>query len=266
MGAHRCVELMPAGLADLTPQTRRIDETPSLTAQFDHRVHRVDGGACHVVHHCPLVAGKLVQQGTLTDVRLAYQCHPPWPAPASAGLGYRGQGLDDLIEQVGHSPTVHRTDRVRLPQSQRPQRRGVGLAALGVHLVGRQKHRLAGPAQHPRRRFVARRRAHHGVDHQDDRVGGSHRHRRLLGHQLLQTLGVGLPAAGVLHEEPTTHPVRVVGDAVARHARDVLHHRLAAAENAVDQRRLADVRTSDNRDHRWWTRGVLGILDHVRIG
>ena len=49
-------------------------------------------------------------------------------------------------------------------------------------------------------------RAHDRVDHEDDRVGGAHRHRRLLGHQLLQTLCVGLPAAGVLHDEPPPRP------------------------------------------------------------
>ena len=266
VGSHRCVELMSAGLADLATQSRGIDETPSLAAQFDQRVDRVHGGARLIVHDCPLVADKLVQQGTLPDVRLAHQRDPPWPATAGAGLGHRGQGLDDLVEQVGHSAAVYGADRVRLAQSQRPQRRGIGLAALCVHLVGGQEHGLAGLAQHPRRRLVACRRAHHGVDHQDDRVGGSHGDRRLIGHQLLQALRVGFPATGVLHEKTAPHPVRVVRDPVPRHAGYVLNHCLAATENAIDQGGLADVRAPDDRDHRRRTRGALGILGFFRIG
>ena len=128
------------------------------------------------------------------------------PPPPDADLGHRGQRIDDLVQQIGHPAAVHRADRVRLPQPQRPQRRGIGLAALGVNLVGRQEHWLARPLQQPRRRLVGRRRPHRRVDDEDDRVRGAHRHRRLLGHQLLQTLCVGLPAAGVLHDEPPPRP------------------------------------------------------------
>ena len=224
---------MPAGLPDLAAQPRGIDETPSLAAQFDQRVDRVDGGARDVVHHRTLVAGQPVQQRALADIRLAHQRHPARTAATRRQLGHRRQRLDNDVEQVGHAAAVHRADRVRLPQPQRPQRRGVGFAPLGVNLVGRQEHRLAGLAQQPRRGLVGRGRTDHRVDHQDDRVGGAHRHRRLLGHQLLQALGVGLPAAGVLHDEPPPAPQRVVGHPVAGHARHVLHHGLAASQDAV---------------------------------
>ena len=57
-----------------------------------------------------------------------------------------------------------------------------------------------------------------------------------------QPAGVGVPAAGVDDGEGAAVPVRVVGDPVAGHAGDVLHDRLAAADDPVHQRRLADVR------------------------
>ena len=60
--AHRGVELMPAGLADLAPQPGGVDETPSPAAQFDQRVHRVDGRAGDIVHHRPLGTGQPVEQ------------------------------------------------------------------------------------------------------------------------------------------------------------------------------------------------------------
>ena len=166
-----------------------------------------------------------------------------------------------MVEQVGHSAAVHGADRVRLPQPQRPQRGGIGFAALGVYLVGRQEDGLTRPAKDPRRRLVACGRTHHGIDDQDDRVGGAHRHRRLFGNQLLQTLGIGFPSPGVLDEKPAPHPVRVVGDAIPGDAGNVLHHRLATAEDAIDQRGFADVRAPDDGDHRWRPGCVASTID-----
>ena len=55
-------------------------------------------------------------------------------------------------------------------------------------------------------------------------------------------------------------PLRVVGDPVAGHARHVLDHRLAAAEDAVDQGRLADVRPADDGQNRQVDKQlVLGV-------
>jgi hypothetical protein len=62
--------------------------------------------------------------------------------------------------------------------------------------------------------------------------------------------GVGLPAAGVDDREATAEPLGLVRDAVARDAGSVFDDGLAAAEDAVDERRLADVRTADDREHR----------------
>ena len=202
MRAHRRIELVSAGLPDLAAQSRGVDETPDLAVHFDQRVDRIDGGARDVVHHGALVAGQPIQQRALADVRLAHQRDPSRATPARRHLGHRGQRIDHLVQQIGHPAAVHRADRVRLAQPQRPQLRRVGLTAFAVNLVGRQEHWLARPLQQPRRRLVGRRRADRRIDHEDDRVGGAHRHRRLLGHQLLQALCVGLPSAGVLHDEP----------------------------------------------------------------
>ena len=57
---------------------------------------------------------------------------------------------------------------------------------------------------------------------------------------------VGVPAAGVDDGERAAGPVGLVGHPVAGHARDVLDDGLAAAEDAVDQRGLADVRPADD--------------------
>jgi hypothetical protein len=200
------------------------------------------------VHHGTLIAGQPVQQRALPDVRLADQCDPARPAGAGGDFGGLRQLLQDGVEQVGHAASVDGADRVRLPEPQRPQRGGLRLHLLVVDLVRRQEDRLTGALQFLRSGLVGRRRADDGVDHDDDRVGRAHRDGGLLGDQLLQALGVGFPAAGVLHDESPAQPVGVVGYPVPCHAGDVLDDGLASTEDAVHQRRLADVRAADHRD------------------
>ncbi len=59
----------------------------------------------------------------------------------------------------------------------------------------------------------------------------------------------GEPAAGVDHEERPAVPLRNQLLAVAGDARVLLDDRGAATDHAVHERRLADVRTADDRDH-----------------
>lgn len=53
----------------------------------------------------------------------------------------------------------------------------------------------------------------------------------------------------VHQHELATIPVRVVRDTVTGDARNILHHGLPAAQDAVDQRGFADVRTTHHRHH-----------------
>ena len=256
---------MPAGLADLAPQARGVDEPPHLVAQLDQRVHRVHRRSGDIVHHRALIAGQLVQQRALAHVGLADQRDPARAAGRGRQLGHLGQRGQHRVEQIRHAAAVHRADRVRLAEPQRPQRRGVGLGLVAVNLVGGQEDWLAGAQQDPGGGLVGRGGADDGVDHQDHRVGGAHGHRCLLGHQLLQTLGVGLPSPGVLHDEPAAGPQRVVGHPVAGDARDVLHHRFPSAQDPVDQRRLADVGPADHRHHGRRAGLLLFVSDRIRL-
>src|SRR5690606_33478670 len=84
----------------------------------------------------------------------------------------------------------------------------------------------------------------------------------------LQAGGVRFPSAGVDDREAPPVPQRVVGDAVAGDAGDVLHDRLAPAEEPVDERRLADVRPPHDGEHRggWRRRAVLGVRGAGAVG
>ena len=172
------------------------------------------------------------------------------PSRSTSSRGEVGQHVEHGVEQVARAATVQARHRVRLAEAEAPQRGDLLEAARVVDLRGAQQHRPVRAAQHAGRGLVDRGRADLAVDDQQDRVGGAHRGLGLRGDGGLHALGVGDPAAGVQQCEPPAVPQRVVGDAVAGHAGHVLHDRLAAAEDAVDQRRLADVRAPDDGEHR----------------
>ena len=89
----------------------------------------------------------------------------------------------------------------------------------------------------------------------------------LRGDPLGEAAGVGVPAAGVDDGERAAVPVGVVGHPVAGHAGHVLDDRLAAADDPVDQRRLADVGAADDGQHRDRSgrprRGRRRVVGHV---
>ncbi len=61
-------------------------------------------------------------------------------------------------------------------------------------------------------------------------------------------------------DEAAVHPLGLVGDAVARDTGGVLDDGLAAAEDAVHERGLADVRAADDRDDRQRRRVADAVL------
>jgi len=182
-GAQRRVVVRALVLPEPSPDARGVHEPPGGTAQFDEFVHRVPGGAGHWVDQGSLVAGQLVQQAGLADVRAADQGHPARPALGVTGvLGRVGQRVEYQVEQVAAAAPVQRTDRGGLAQAERPQRRDLGFGPGVVDLVGRDHDRLARTAQHAGHRRVRVGHPHRGVHHEQHRVGGVHRHPGLGGH------------------------------------------------------------------------------------
>ena len=62
----------------------------------------------------------------------------------------------------------------------------------------------------------------------------------------MHTLGVRIPAAGVLHPEATSAPFTQVGDAVAGHAREVFDNCFTTANEPVNHGGLTNIRSSHN--------------------
>ncbi|GMA39637.1 hypothetical protein GCM10025883_16820 [Mobilicoccus caccae] len=239
------------------PDARRVDEPPGLATEFDELVHRIAGRAGEVVDDDPLLPGQLVEHARLAHVGTAHESHPARPA-TRVGTGDRrllGQHGQHGVEHVAAAPPVQGRDRVGLTEPEGPQHRRVRLGAAVVDLVGHEDHGLTGPAQQLDDGLVGVGRTDHGVDDEHDHVGQFDGHLGLFGDAQVDARGVDLPPAGVDQGEPATGPLGVVGHPVARDAGNVLDDRLAAPEDAVDQRRLADVRAPDDRHD-----GPVGVV------
>ena len=174
------------------------------------------------------------------------RCGPA--ASERSGRVWRHRG-DDGVQQVTAPPAVQRGDRVRHAEAERPQLGRVGLAGLAVHLVHRKHDVRASAAQHADHRLVRIGRTDLAVDHEHDDVSRRDRQLGLGRDPSRPTAGIGHPAAGVDDREVAPRPRGVVRDPVAGHPGDVLDHRLAAADQPVHQRGLADVGATDDGDH-----------------
>jgi hypothetical protein len=77
-------------------------------------------------------------------------------------------------------------------------------------------------------------------------------------------LVVGDDSAGVDQGKAFSIPIRFTVNAIARDARLVADNRAPLADQAIEQRRLADVRPADNRDERqrYASRLQLGSRRH----
>ena len=154
---------------------------------------------------------------------------------------------------------MQRRDRPRLAEAEAPQRRGVGLGALVVDLVGDEHHGLAGPAQQLHAVLVVVGRPDGGVDDEEHDVGEVDGDLGLLGDPQVDAGGVVAQPPVSTRVNAAADPLGVVGDPVAGDAGHVLDDGLAAADDPVDQGRLADVRAADDGDDRQRAAGGLGV-------
>ena len=244
-----------------------VDEAPQPSAEVDDLVDRVARGAGEFVDDDPLLPRGLVQQRGLAHVRATQDRHTS--RSADLVLGDRGdlrQHLHDLVEQVGDAAAVDGGDRVGLAETEVPQRGGLGLVARVVDLVGHEEDGLAALAQQPDDVLVGRGGADHRVHDEHHDIAEVDGDLGLRGHRCIDALRVRLPAAGVDEREPAVHPLALVGDAVTGDAGGVLHDGLAAAEDAVHERRLADVRATHDGDDREGRRELDAVLTEGDAG
>ncbi len=243
------VVLVAAGLLGPAADARGVDEPPPAALELDQLVDRVDRGARDAVDHDALRAGQGVEQRGLADVGLAQQGDATRTGVARHARALLRQHGDSGVEQVAGATPVQGGDGVRLAEPERPERLRLELGVGVVGLVGDEQHGLAGLAQNLDDGLVRVGGADLRVDDEQGGVGVVDSSLGLGGDLRGHALDLAVPAAGVDEDEADAVPLRLVGDAVTGHAGDVLGDRLAAADHAVDEGRLAHVGTADDRQH-----------------
>ena len=232
---------MPLAVSTRLRRPGGVDEPPHLAVQLDQRVDGVDGRAGDVVDDRAGLPGQPVEQAGLADVGLADQRHT---ARATAGRRPRSRGLSGSAAstrragrpsraRAGRSPGAARRARAATARRCRPS---AGRRRPWWRRAGPDGPSGAAPARRPRRWSVAPTLAS---------TTSSTASAVCIASSAWAATAACRPVASGSQPpvstsgEPAPVPQRVVGDPVAGDARHVLHDRLAAPDQAVDQRRLA---------------------------
>ena len=222
--------------------------TKVVSPRVEHGVDRVARRPRHVGDDHAVLAEDRVQQARLADVR-APEDRDPDRLLADLRRPRARQARDDRVEQVAGAVAVQRGERDRVAEPEAVElERGI-VPARVVDLVREQEDRLVRAAQDLRDLLVARRDPDLRVDDEEHEVGLLDRRARLVGDRARDRRRVGdVDAAGV--DQPELRPGPLADEllAVARDAGRLVDDGGARARQAVDERRLADVRKADDRD------------------
>ena len=155
------------------------------------------------------------------------------------------------LEELGHPPPVLGGHGHRIAEAQAIEIREPARLGLGVRFVRRQDDGAAASPEDSRDLEVERRRTLACVDDEQDQVRLLDRREHLAAHALDQgLLGRGIEPARVDHRRLPPLEAHAAVEPVARHARGVTDERLPPADETIEERGLADVRATDDRDDR----------------
>ena len=162
--------------------------------------------------------------------------------------GFGKRRLQRLVK-IGKALPVLGRDRDRFAEAKFVGLEHAGPRRPALALVGDQDCRLARTAHEVGKRAVRRQRARAGVDQEQDRIRARDRGLGLLLHTAAQAFRRGLfEAGGVDDGEAEIAELRPALAPIARDAGQVIHQCEASADEAIEQRRLADVGPPDNGD------------------
>ena len=242
-----------------------VDEHDRPVGRLDQRVDGVAGRARHVVHDRAVLADEPVEQRALADVGAADDgdARRRRGRRASTARGESstidadlvgcssstgGKQGDDLVEQVAGAAAVQRADRIRIAEAERQELPAVVLAAVVVGLVGDQQHGRLDPSQPDGQRLVVVGDARSSASTTNSTTSAVVDGRLDLAADLrVEVVAAGQPAAGVDEQERDAEPLGLGLLAVAGDAGLVLDDGHLLADDAVEQRALADVGAADDR-------------------
>src|SRR5581483_4726136 len=154
---------------------------------------------------------------------------------------------NDLIQQVSGTQPVQRRQTQRLSQAELIELDGAEKLVLIVSLVGYEDHGFGGAPQPFGHVCVGLAHAGARIDHENDDVGLIHGLLGLLFDHGRKVVGVvGSDTARIDDRERSPRPFGLTVDAIARGTGHILDDGLTLADQAVEQRRLADVRPADD--------------------
>ena len=272
---HHRELLQPHGDRALAPDPGGVDEQVVLAIARQHRVDAVPGRARDVRDQVAVLAEEPVDQRRLANVRPADHRHSDRPGDrlvlfdggingdlfgsVGADLHRRpfrhGQQLDDHLLEVADVAPVGRADRDGALHAELVELTDQRLLLVAVDLVHRGDHRLAAAAQALGEVAVFGKQACTPVEHEDHHLGFIDGELGLVHHPLHdRVLVLRIEAAGVdqdhRHVDPRPGHLRLGVEAVPGHPGLVGHDRAVAPGQPVEQRRLADVGSTDDRDDR----------------
>ena len=157
--------------------------------------------------------------------------------------------LDDHFEQIAGAVAVLGADLDHGVEAESIQLERAGAGAAIVGLVDRENHRHAGVARGLGNVLVAGNQTLAAVDDHHDQIGGLQRAAALGHHELVQRiLARAEQTAGVREIEVIALPRHGMRDDVAGRPGDRRDDRAAGPAQTIEQRRLTDVRSTDQHD------------------
>src|SRR5581483_387373 len=250
--AQQAVALEPVAARRLAANARRVDQDDRHSFELELRVHRVARRARRRAHERALVAQERVEQRRLADVRAAHDREPVGVLVPRALLLRGRQHLDHAIEQVADAEAMLRREQAGLVEAELEQLMREVAFRVRVGLVRGDDDYASGPAQQARDVAVDRRETLADVEHEQDELRLVDRYARLrLDRRARLVLRrVEVQPGGVDHRELAAAPLGDAVQAVAGQPGGGVDDRLAIAEQAVEERRLADVGAANDGDDR----------------
>jgi hypothetical protein len=242
------VVLDPLPLAALAAKARGVDEDELPVTAAEDCVYGVARRARLVGDDHALLAEQRIQQARLADVR-SPEDRDADRRVRDCGPAATRQPGNDRVEQVAGAVAVSRRERKRIAESEPVELERERVLIGIVDLVSDQHHRLVRRAQDLGELLVAGCDAGSRVGQEEHEVGLGYGRLRLLGDRARNRVRAGdVDTTRVDQQEPLAVPLADKLLPVARDARRLVHDRRARLGQAVDERRLADVREADDRD------------------
>ena len=251
--AQEAEPLQPVTGGGSAADAGRVDQHHRQAVEAEHRVHRVPGRSGDVADQGALVAEQLVEQRGLPDVGAAHD-REPGDALLVRALDRRlGKGLEQAVEKVVDPDAMLGGDEQHLLEAELEDLVPEVLLARDVGLVGGHDHGPPGAPQELGDVAVDRGQALADVEQEDDRARLFDRDPGLGFDVGLAELPLGRPAVQlqpgrVDDRELMAKPLADAVEAVAGKARGGVDDRLPPADQAVEERGLANVGPADDGD------------------